>query len=275
MKILNPTVFLKDGELYCLTVEVPNEPKQRINCAGTHACTCASLAFENGANRDVVDGYDDNCPHRYTKALASAKASAVKVKNAYENQVEKIVYGKFGSVDGLPENYYAWRERSEKNGTLYTLTGYEAKVKNEPIPCPDNMEGCEVLHLLALATISPISKDSGEWNASPKRKIPLAERLERISQKLRNKHSTTVEEMDLHEAFKFGQNSPIKQEESQEEIQLIAKAKDRLKTADVEMMRYNPNWSVDEPYRRILNLMSTAYQCLSELEKLTIQRKVK
>ncbi len=27
MKITNPTVFLKDGELFCLTVEVPKEPK--------------------------------------------------------------------------------------------------------------------------------------------------------------------------------------------------------------------------------------------------------
>lgn len=54
------------------------------------------------------------------------------------------------------------------------------------------------------------------------------------------------------------------------ELQLITKAIDRLKMADDGMMKYNPDWSTDEKYKTILNLISTAYQCLMELEKIKV-----
>ncbi len=47
---------------------------------------------------------------------------------------------------------------------------------------------------------------------------------------------------------------------------LISKALDRLKCADDNLMQYNPNWSTDDNYKVILNLISTSYQCLMELE---------
>jgi hypothetical protein len=67
----------------------PEEPKYDVKCHSTHSCICASLAFENGANRDVVDGYDDNCPHRYQKALSSAIAQAVEFED--QERIEGLV----------------------------------------------------------------------------------------------------------------------------------------------------------------------------------------
>lgn len=54
------------------------------------------------------------------------------------------------------------------------------------------------------------------------------------------------------------------------ELQLITKAIDRLKMADDDLMKYNTDWSTDEKYKTILNLISTAYQCLMELEKIKV-----
>jgi hypothetical protein len=64
--------------------EMPEKPKHDVKCHSSLACLCAEMSFENGACRDVVDRYDDNCPHRYESALQSAIASAVEVSNQVE-----------------------------------------------------------------------------------------------------------------------------------------------------------------------------------------------
>lgn len=105
----NTFVLKEDGKIYYMP-DVPKEPKD-VKCTGTHACTCASLAFENGANRDVVDYYDDNCPHAYQKALQSAIDNGIEVSNtddvldvafASDNLLQNDEYGrkewKFNSV---------------------------------------------------------------------------------------------------------------------------------------------------------------------------------
>jgi hypothetical protein len=76
IKMTTKNFIIKEGRVCCTDKEVPEEPK-KVNCGGTHACTCAGLAFERGANRDVVDGYDDNCPYRYAAALQLIKDNAV------------------------------------------------------------------------------------------------------------------------------------------------------------------------------------------------------
>jgi hypothetical protein len=103
----------------------PEEPKYDVKCHSTHSCICASLAFENGANRDVVDGYDDNCPHRYQKALSSAIAQAVEfedqegiVKLAWEND-ERITDPKW--------SLWKWKQFMLKEG-LYTIPPTEIGV---------------------------------------------------------------------------------------------------------------------------------------------------
>lgn len=89
MKITNPTVFLREGELYCLTVEVPKEPS---------AWELMSPATSTEAGKRSA-------------AIVSAKSSAVKVKN------KESIFGDMslrGELDQLQYN------------TLWTLTGYEA-----------------------------------------------------------------------------------------------------------------------------------------------------
>jgi hypothetical protein len=71
----NTALILKDGKVYAFNM--PENPKHDVKCHSRMACICASLAFENGANRDVVDGYDNNCPHKYNKAVEQAISSAV------------------------------------------------------------------------------------------------------------------------------------------------------------------------------------------------------
>jgi hypothetical protein len=49
----------------------PETPK-KVECVSDTACLCAKYAMRDGANRDVVDYYDENCPHRYQSALSQA-----------------------------------------------------------------------------------------------------------------------------------------------------------------------------------------------------------
>jgi hypothetical protein len=104
----------------------PEEPKYDVKCHSTHSCICASLAFENGANRDVVDGYDDNCPHRYQKALSSAIAQAVE----FEDQLSIktiIVLANFGDSEVTRfENGESLNHLFEKG--LYTIPPTEIEV---------------------------------------------------------------------------------------------------------------------------------------------------
>lgn len=44
-----------------------------------------------------------------------------------------------------------------------------------------------------------------EWTATPKKRVPLKERLEMLSVKLKNKHSMRWEEFDLTQAYLLGQ----------------------------------------------------------------------
>lgn len=48
------------------------------------------------------------------------------------------------------------------------------------------------------------SEDNGEWNATPKKKVPLEVRLERIGEKLRNRHAVNINDYELHEAYLLG-----------------------------------------------------------------------
>jgi hypothetical protein len=82
----------------------PEEPKYDVKCHSTHSCICASLAFENGANRDVVDGYDDNCPHRYQKALSSAIAQAVEFED--QGAIRMHVYLNVSKLNRWHEGVY-------------------------------------------------------------------------------------------------------------------------------------------------------------------------
>jgi hypothetical protein len=84
----NTALILKDGKVYAFNM--PENPKHDVKCHSRMACICASLAFENGANRDVVDGYDNNCPHKYNKAVEQAISSAVECNN--QEQAEDIIY---------------------------------------------------------------------------------------------------------------------------------------------------------------------------------------
>jgi hypothetical protein len=87
--------IIKEGRVCCTDKEVPEEPKE-VNCGGTHACTCAGLAFESGANRDVVDGYDDNCPHRYTAALQLIKDNAVLIREEDQERAYQEIETRLG-----------------------------------------------------------------------------------------------------------------------------------------------------------------------------------
>jgi hypothetical protein len=137
-------LIIKEGRVCCTDKEVPEKPKE-VNCGGTHACTCAGLAFESGANRDVVDGYDDNCPHRYTAALQLIKDNAV----PFENQdaiLKEFAYQKNGHLTIL--DYQQYRKHYLKEDTFYPVSveveiitvmseGWQPTYNN-----PDN-SGCE------------------------------------------------------------------------------------------------------------------------------------
>lgn len=93
----------EDGKLYWIK-DMPVEPRRdslicQSAAQGKTVCFCADLAFENGANRDVVDNYDDNCPHRYKSALQSAIESAIKVKNQDGLNFFSFEVGKIYSLD--------------------------------------------------------------------------------------------------------------------------------------------------------------------------------
>jgi hypothetical protein len=94
IKMTTKNFIIKEGRVCCTDKEVPEEPK-KVNCGGTHACTCAGLAFERGANRDVVDGYDDNCPYRYAAALQLIKDNAVLIREEDQDLSRKLIYNQY------------------------------------------------------------------------------------------------------------------------------------------------------------------------------------
>lgn len=136
--IKNPTVFLKDGELYCLTVEVPERPVKSFDAA--HYVS----AFQE--YEYAITEYD--------QAIASAKSSAVKVKNRDEILIHRTAVA-------LKQDYgndylIHLRARTTDNfklDTLYTLTGYEAEVMEEIDPYTDPYGSWTI----KLATITPIN----------------------------------------------------------------------------------------------------------------------
>lgn len=104
MKILNPTVFLDNGELKCLTVEVPKD----------------LIGIENTIENRT----------RYEFKLAQAKSSAVKIKNS--DEVLRLWYNEQfedgpdpGGGKQLTFESFVRRLRD----VLHTLTGYEAEVE--------------------------------------------------------------------------------------------------------------------------------------------------
>jgi hypothetical protein len=107
----------------------PVEPKHKDVCQSSvkksgHVCYCADLAFEEKANRDVVDWYDDNCPRKYEQALKQAIAEAV----PFEDQ---------GAVKRLLTDWI----HSELKPGFYEVRGIGVKVVTKYEPCPKCHEG--------------------------------------------------------------------------------------------------------------------------------------
>lgn len=123
MKITNPTVFLRDGELFCLTVEVPKEP-DRNDYYLLHYESAMSTAQEN-----------------YIRALAQAKSSAVKVKNRTQTESFMRLTHHNSDLDAFLPDYF------------YTLTGYEAEV---------NEVNEFMAARYKVATISPVHKEESQ-----------------------------------------------------------------------------------------------------------------
>jgi hypothetical protein len=143
--ITTPYIYYSpEGKFFVSEREWPKEPHD-VRCHSTHACNCASMAFESGANRDVVDGYDDNCPYRYKEALSRCLSEAYEVTG----------------TDLAFELYTGWDFKGFNKGTVLTLPEpREFEVKQVEVPCPDNIEGCEVLHLRLGAILLPKSVDA-------------------------------------------------------------------------------------------------------------------
>jgi hypothetical protein len=45
-----------------------------------------------------------------------------------------------------------------------------------------------------------------EWQATPKKRVPIKERLDKISEKIKNRYSMRMEEIDLHEVYCIGKS---------------------------------------------------------------------
>ena len=101
--------YSPEGKFFVSEREWPKEPHD-VRCHSTHACNCASMAFESGANRDVVDGYDDNCPYRYKSALSRCLSEAYEVRD--KNDEVQILLWDHNSPS------HGW---DLKPGTIYTL----------------------------------------------------------------------------------------------------------------------------------------------------------
>lgn len=77
---------------------MPKEPiyiKCESEIGNLSPCLCAAKKFDDRANRDVVDYYDDNCPHRYKAALQSSIKSAIEVSNQEELARKLKISGTF------------------------------------------------------------------------------------------------------------------------------------------------------------------------------------
>lgn len=131
MKITNPTVFLKDGELFCLTVELPKDPN--------------IIDYAPEDQHIARNNYQDN--------LASAKSSAVKVKNSNDFLGLQIISPVTGFLLPIKEN------------ESYQLEGYEAEVYNA---CHIGGKACEDISspeclcwdpTNIIATITPINQE--------------------------------------------------------------------------------------------------------------------
>jgi hypothetical protein len=96
--------FIKGGKLFL----IPDMPEPSIAPHGT-------LQYL----------YETN---EYQLALQRAKDNAIEVLDT-DQLIEKKIYGTYGAVDGLPVNYYAWREDAEKNGIVFALEVHQVEVK--------------------------------------------------------------------------------------------------------------------------------------------------
>lgn len=90
----------------------PKEPKHDVKCHSKSACKCAELAFESGSNRDVVDGYDDNCPHRYQQVLSLTIKESVPFEDQdiIKSIVEDSLYEGDPSLVNIKEGLYTFPE---------------------------------------------------------------------------------------------------------------------------------------------------------------------
>jgi hypothetical protein len=91
----------------------PETPK-KVECVSDTACLCAKYAMRDGANRDVVDYYDENCPHRYQSALSQAIKEAVVVEELPDGFYRAVLQSKGVSPDGFIDDLF-------KEGSFYEL----------------------------------------------------------------------------------------------------------------------------------------------------------
>lgn len=138
--------------------KMPVKPTLDVKCHSHRACHCAELAFEAGAVRDIVDEYDNYCPHRYTKELESAKASAVKVKN--RDEAIKYLFN---------SNLGEWYESSwqffhdMKDNKIYSLEGYKMEIHDCVMCTHFVISRCDEGKCVnKLAIISPIEEQKVE-----------------------------------------------------------------------------------------------------------------
>lgn len=72
--------------------------------------------------------YEDDLP-AYYKALKEAMQSAVEVAPEDQELAEKLIYRTDGIVDGLPVNYYHWRDEIRKIDHPYPIPGIRYEVR--------------------------------------------------------------------------------------------------------------------------------------------------
>lgn len=149
------SILIKEGKAFAVCEEIPKEPKYKVNCGGTHACTCAGLAFESGANRDVVDGYDDNCPHRYAAALQRVKDNAVLIREEDQDKAfmklcgPMCVFQHGDTIEYFEEIWKrsvdlknAWKKKI-KEGELYPLSVEVEIIEACAYDCCPYNAGCQ------------------------------------------------------------------------------------------------------------------------------------
>jgi hypothetical protein len=167
----------------------PVKPKHDVKCHSSHACICSELAFESGANRYVVDSYDDNCPHRYQKALTSALERSVPFED--KEAIETIIC--------MHKGYFECVELTE--GKIYTIPATEVEV----VEVPEEDSGVDgsgppysPVDFKRVAHIKPVCEEKEECECSEFCLLPISKTL---NKKCRIKPSPKIEEETQEELW--------------------------------------------------------------------------